>query len=265
MGDYTPAVWPEPVPLVPRKPLDPLGTVLIPPAERPRAVVAPPVAETWAPPPPPAAASPRRRLALPQGREARRRQLIARIRTPLRVCHRIAVVGSGGAGVATLLGTLLAEHRADPVIVLDPTGPGEGEVRTGRLLLRTLPADGDYPRALAEAGGLSPVVLTDATTAPHLAPLADQVIVCEPATPTGARNASAHLDRLGPDATVLFTPPPPGSPTVPTPQLLTHFTPRTRATLTLPTPTSRRARPTYLEAAALIGDAMADRHPPDTP
>ncbi|MGA5824028.1 hypothetical protein ACPC54_40050 [Kitasatospora sp. NPDC094028] len=32
--DCTPAVWPEPVPLVPRRPLDPLGTVLIPPAER---------------------------------------------------------------------------------------------------------------------------------------------------------------------------------------------------------------------------------------
>ncbi|MET8546815.1 hypothetical protein ABZW03_40320, partial [Kitasatospora sp. NPDC004799] len=32
--DYSPTAWPEPVALAPRRPLDPLGTVLIPPAER---------------------------------------------------------------------------------------------------------------------------------------------------------------------------------------------------------------------------------------
>lgn len=32
--DYTPAAWPDPVPLVARRPLDPLGTQLIPSAER---------------------------------------------------------------------------------------------------------------------------------------------------------------------------------------------------------------------------------------
>ncbi|MFJ9693877.1 hypothetical protein [Kitasatospora sp. NPDC101183] len=274
-SDYTPAVWPEPVRLVPRKPLDPLGTVLIPPAERQPAVAAPapfpfpfppPVDATAAPLPPPspvAAAAPRRRLALPRGGEARRRQLVERIRTPLRICHRIAVVGGGGAGVAAVLGGVLAEHRADGVIVLDPSGPGAGDVRNGRLLLRSLPAGSDYRGALAEAVGQFPVVLTDATGAPELASAADQVLICEPASADGARDASAHLDRLGPAAVLLFTPAPPGQRAVPGAQLVSHFTPRCRAALTLATPASLRPRDRhgYLEAAALIGDTMAGRHP----
>ncbi|MFE7595485.1 hypothetical protein ACFU6K_39420, partial [Kitasatospora sp. NPDC057512] len=141
--DHSPAVRPGPVallPPLPPRPLDPLGTVLIPPAERrpstrestvgpssaaplpllppPPPVPAPlPVPLPAAPVPRPDADRPRTlRLALPGGGEARRRRLLDRVRVPLRTRHRIAVLGGPAEGAAAVLGALLAEHRAHPVL-----------------------------------------------------------------------------------------------------------------------------------------------------
>ncbi|MFJ6618743.1 hypothetical protein ACIQOW_14345 [Kitasatospora sp. NPDC091335] len=308
--DYSPAAWPEPVTLRPRHPLDPLGTVLIPPPERqlftrPPAV-GPPSAAPWPPSPPavppaggegartapgpppaptapqPGADSPRsRRLALPGGGEARRRRLLDRVRVPLRACHRIAVLGAPATGVAGVLGALLAEHRADPVLVLSTTGPAGSECRTGgRLVLRCVPPDPAALReALGAAGGHFPVILADTTGADAGTQLAaagqaDQLVLCEQASATGARNTDAlldHLTALGHDglargATTVFTPAPPSARAVADRDLLPHFRARCRGALTLPAhphagPAALRprARLDYLELAALIGDAMAGR------
>ncbi|GAA1988730.1 MinD/ParA family ATP-binding protein [Kitasatospora viridis] len=149
--DYAPDQWPEP--LGPARPLDPLGTVLIPAAVR--AVVAPrptapapaaPAAPATAPRPDPSIglaaelelnADRLVRRRLPRGRrlaaaaerltrggdrERDQGRLVERIRTPLRQAHRIAVLGSApGTGrtvTTTLLGDLLATHRPDRVIAL---------------------------------------------------------------------------------------------------------------------------------------------------
>ncbi|MFD0278113.1 hypothetical protein ACFVHB_29985 [Kitasatospora sp. NPDC127111] len=154
--DYTPAAWPAPVPVTARRPLDPLGTRLIPPAERPLftrdSPAAPSAGPTGEPPRPHAvpartaqplvAASPRpaadrqqprplrtRALRLPftHGGETRRRRLVDRIRTPLLGCHRITVLGRPAdtrrGGVTVALGALLARHRPDHVVVLDLAEP----------------------------------------------------------------------------------------------------------------------------------------------
>ncbi|MEU1285424.1 hypothetical protein [Kitasatospora sp. NPDC005856] len=309
--DYSPAAWPEPVALLPRRPLDPLGTVLIPPAERQlftRApeIQAPPAAPqpllpptptplggsgAWAAPGPaparprPATDHPRtRRLALPGGGEARRRRLVERVRVPLRACHRIAVLGGPAEGAAAVLGALLAEHRADPVLVLSTAGPAGSECRTGgRLVLRSVRPDPAALReALDEAGGHYPVVLADTTAAPAEVQLAaveqaDHLLLCAQASAGGARTADAlldHLTGLGHDglvrgATAVFTPAPATDRPIADRDLLPHFRTRCRGALTLTLPARPQAAPTglrprarldYLELAALLGDAMADRH-----
>ncbi|MFD4656750.1 hypothetical protein ACFWP2_14120 [Kitasatospora sp. NPDC058444] len=307
--DYSPAAWPEPVALLPRRPLDPLGTVLIPPAERQlftRApeIQAPPAAPrpllppappgdsgAWAAPgPPPTRPRPEtdrprtRRLALPGGGEARRRHLVERVRVPLRACHRIAVLGGPAEGAAAVLGALLAEHRADPVLVLSTAGPAGSECRTGgRLVLRSVRPDPAALReALDEAGGHYPVVLADTTGAPAEVQLAavdqaDHLLLCAQASAGGARTADAlldHLTALGHDglvrgATAVFTPAPATDRPIADRDLLPHFRTRCRGALTLPLPTHPQAAPAalrprarldYLELAALVGDAMADRH-----
>ncbi|WP_329569269.1 MinD/ParA family ATP-binding protein [Kitasatospora sp. NBC_01266] len=129
--DYTPASWPEPVPLPARPALNPLGTVLIPPAERtvptarPGEIPGAPAGSGPAPLPAPGspAAQPvppadptlgraaalelsterllrragsrgPRSLRLPfTGGGQEERQRLERIRTPLFGCHRIAVLG----------------------------------------------------------------------------------------------------------------------------------------------------------------------------
>ncbi|MFE9429250.1 MinD/ParA family protein [Kitasatospora sp. NPDC006697] len=156
--DYAPDAWPEP--LGPLRPLDPLGTVLIPPAVR--AVVAPrPTAAPAAAAPAPApqadpslgraadlelSADRLVRRRLPRGRrlaaaaerltrggdrEREPARQAERIRTPLRRAHRVAVLGAGpGTGrtvTTTLLGDLLAAHRPDRVIAL-ALGTGTGPV-----------------------------------------------------------------------------------------------------------------------------------------
>ncbi|MFJ6378977.1 hypothetical protein ACIQI7_03050 [Kitasatospora sp. NPDC092039] len=352
--DYSPAAWPEPVALLPRRPLDPLGTVLIPAAERqlftrvstaealstaprpaapatepparlggtrtapgpppvpavppaPPAPPAPPVLPAQpvlsAPPAPPAPpvlpAQPvlsaplappvqrpgpdrrARRLALPGGGESRRQRLLERIRVPLRDHHRTAVLGGTAEGVAAVLGALLAEHRADPVLVLSTTGPAGSECRTGgRLVLRSVRPDPSALReALGEAAGHYPVVLADTTGAPAEVQLAaadqaDHLVLCAQASATGARTADTlldHLTALGHDglvrgAAAAFTPAPPTDRPIADRDLLPHFRTRCRGALTLPahpraTPAGLRPRALldYLELAALVGDAMADR------
>ncbi|MFF7988838.1 hypothetical protein ACFZDG_03460 [Kitasatospora xanthocidica] len=301
--DYSPAAWPEPVQLRPRAALDPLGTVLIPAPERqlftrgpglpdtPPAPAAPtPVA---GPPPagPPSAGAPpvhraptaphTLRLPLPGG-GARRRHLLDRIRVPLRACHRVAVLGSPAEGLSTVLGAVLAEHRADRVLVLLPGSPPPGGHRTGgRLVVHAVPPDpASFPGTLTELSGHYPVILTDTTASPvDLRPpavgLADQLVLCEPATATGARNADAllsHLTALGHHglvhgAATVFTPAPPTDRPVAARDLLPHFRARCRGAVLLPPHTPAdpaalrpRTRTGYLELAALIGDAMADRH-----
>ncbi|MEU3560548.1 hypothetical protein [Kitasatospora sp. NPDC006786] len=309
--DYSPAAWPEPVALLPRRPLDPLGTVLIPPAERQlftRAQTAePPSAAPSAVPPaePPARHTdtgaapgplpeppaqrpgtdlPRAlRLVLPGGGEARRRRLVERVRVPLRACHRIAVLGGPAEGAAAVLGALLAEHRADPVLVLSTAGPAGSECRTGgRLVLRSVRPDPAAVReALDEARGHYPVVLADTTDAPAEVQLAavdraDQLILCARASADGARTAEDlldHLTALGHEqlargATAVFTPAPPTDRPVAGRDLLLHFRTRCRGALALPLPGRPQAAPAalrprarldYLELAALVGDAMAER------
>ncbi|MEV7773631.1 hypothetical protein [Kitasatospora sp. NPDC086791] len=330
--DYAPAAWPEPVALLPRRPLDPLGTVLIPAPERqlytrsrsaqpppaapaqptpaqpvpvsplPPVPPVPPVSPVSSVPAgpaaragfPPAAAVPDAsaahraptgprglRLALRGGGQARRRQLLDRIRVPLRVCHRIAVLGSPAGGVTTVLGALLAEHRADPVLVLVPGGPYQGERRTaGRLVVQSVPADpAALPATLAELSGHYPVILTDTTASPvDLRPpaveLADQLVVCEPASAGGAGNAASLLDHLtalgrhglaGGAATVFTSAPPTDRPLAER-DLAAYFRTRCRGAVVLPPHTPAdpatlrpRIRTGYLELAALVGDAMADR------
>ncbi|MET8546766.1 hypothetical protein ABZW03_40050 [Kitasatospora sp. NPDC004799] len=222
-----------------------------------------------------------RRLALPGGGETRRRQLLERVRVPLRACHRIAVLGGPADGVAGVLGALLAEHRAEPVLVLSTTGPAGSECRTGGgLVLRSVRPDPAALReALGEAGGDYPVVLTDATGTPAEVQLAaaeqaDHLVLCAQASAAGARTADAlldHLTALGRDglvrgAAAAFTPAPSTERPIADRDLLPHFRTRCRAALTLPAhprpaPAALRprARLDYLELAALIGDAMADR------
>ncbi|MFI2609744.1 hypothetical protein [Kitasatospora sp. NPDC018619] len=335
--DYSPAAWPEPVALLPRGPLDPLGTVLIPPAERrlfsrEPALAAPPAAApapvpptgppAWgglartapgplpvppvppaapappaAPVPPAAPASPAapvppvpparhpgperprpRRLTLPGSAEARRRGLLERVRVPLRACHRIAVLGGPADGLAAALGTLLAEHRAEPVLVLSTTGPAGSECRTGgRLVLRSVAPDpAALRRALDEAGGHYPVILADTAGAPAGVQLAavdhaDQLLLRAQASATGARTADALLDHLTAlgrhdlvhGAAAVFTPAPPAERPIADRDLLPHFRARCRDALTLPHPDPAglrtRTRLDYLELAALVGDAIAER------
>ncbi|MFF4380795.1 hypothetical protein [Kitasatospora sp. NPDC001547] len=320
--DYSPAAWPEPVALLPRRPLDPLGTVLIPAAERqlftrvstaealstaprPAAPATEPPAGLGGtrtapgppplppvPPAPPAPLAPpvqhpgpdrprARRLALPGGGESRRQRLLERIRVPLRDHHRTAVLGGTAEGVAAVLGALLAEHRADPVLVLSTTGPAGSECRTGgRLVLRSVRPDPTALReALGEAACHYPVVLTDTTGAPAEVQLAaadqaDHLVLCAQASATGARTADTlldHLTALGHDglvrgAAAAFVPAPPTDRPIADRDLLPHFRTRCRGALTLPahpraTPAGLRPRALldYLELAALVGDAMADR------
>ncbi|GHF63838.1 hypothetical protein GCM10018790_47200 [Kitasatospora xanthocidica] len=298
--DYSPAAWPEPVELRPRPALDPLGTVLIPAPERqlftrgpglPEAHPAPaaPAPVAWPPPVHRAPTVPRtttlhaRRLPLPGG-GTRHRHLLDRIRVPLRACHRIAVLGSPAEGLTTVLGALLAEHRADQVLVLLPGSPppAAGHGTGGRLVVHAVPPDpASFPGTLTELSGHYPVILTDTTTSPvDLRPpavgLADQLVLCEPATPTGARNADAllaHLTALGHHglvhgAATVFTPAPPTDHPLAARDLLPHFRARCRGAVLLPPHTPAdpatlrpRTRTGYLELAALIGDAIADRHP----
>ncbi|MFJ8622586.1 hypothetical protein ACIRD3_07030 [Kitasatospora sp. NPDC093550] len=299
--DYSPTTWPAPVALRPRQPLDPLGTVLIPAPERQLyargPVGSPPSAPTPTPPPaptrPPAAAPrppveaprppadpPRSRL-LALGGQARRRHLVDRIRVPLRACHRITVLGGPTAGgIAAVLGALLAEHRADTVLVLVPGGPTTSKRHpASRLVLHAAPPDPvALPATLAELSGHYPVILTDTTTSPvDLRPAAvthaDQLVICEPASATGARNAGALLDHLTAlgrhdlvhGAATVFTPAPPTHRAIAERDLLTHFRTRCRGALLLPphtrtTPLRPRSRRAYLELAALIGDTMSTRH-----
>ncbi|MFE7633173.1 hypothetical protein ACFU7Z_04065 [Kitasatospora sp. NPDC057518] len=299
--DYSPAVWPEPVallpplPRLPPRPLDPLGTVLIPPAERRPSTREPAVGPSSAaplpflPPSPPALAPlpappvprldtdrPRTlRLALPGGGEARRRRLLDRVRAPLRTRHRIAVLGGPAEGATALLGALLAEHRAHPVLVLTTAGPAGSECRTGGRVLRSVRPDPAALReALGEADGHYPVVLADTTGAPAEVRLAavehaDRLLLCAPASATGARTADALLDHLAAlghhglarGAVAAFTPAPPTDRPVADRDLLPHFRTRCRAALTLPAAPAAlrsRARLDYLELAALIGDGMAE-------
>ncbi|MFE7525170.1 MinD/ParA family protein [Kitasatospora sp. NPDC057542] len=308
--DYSPAAWPEPVPLLPRSPLDPLGTVLIPPAERqlftrdltvePTSAAPQPAVPPTEPPPggqgawaapgllpaPPAQRPgtdrPRARLLpLPGSGEARRRRLLERVRVPLRACHRIAVLGGPAEGAVTVLGALLAEHRADPVLVLTTAGSAGSECRPGgRLVLRSVRPDPAALReALGESGGHYPVVLADTTGAGAEVQLAavehaDQLVLCAPASAAGARTADAlldHLTALGHDglvrgAAAVFTPAPATDRPIADRDLLPHFRTRCRGALTVPAhphadPAAlrSRARLDYLELAALIGDGMADR------
>ncbi|MFJ4191057.1 MinD/ParA family protein [Kitasatospora sp. NPDC089509] len=133
-----------------QRPLDALGTVLIPPQARPApAVPAPAPLPVPAPVPVPAAPAPapaavpytapaplapaptqaptpapaRLGRLLGRGEQRERERLTALIRTPLHRSFRIAVIGlKGGVGKtsATLgLGSVLAETRADKVVAVD--------------------------------------------------------------------------------------------------------------------------------------------------
>ncbi|MEU9041668.1 MULTISPECIES: hypothetical protein [unclassified Kitasatospora] len=310
--DYSPAAWPEPVALLPRQPLDLLGTVLIPAPERQLFTRGPDTDPATAPQPPtgpatPAAAAPpaaiaavaavaapdtpalrrapagprTRRLTLPGSAETRRRHLLDRIRVPLRACHRIAVLGSPTEGITTVLGALLAEHRADPVLVLVPGGPAQGEHRTaGRLVVHAVQPDpATLPATLTELSGHYPVILADTTASPvdlrlPAVELAHQLVLCEPSSATGAHNANTLLDHLTAlghhglvhGAATVFTPAPPADRPIAERDLLTHFRTRCRGAVALPphnpadpTTLRPRTRDGYLELAALIGDAMADR------
>ncbi|MEV7354046.1 hypothetical protein [Kitasatospora sp. NPDC091276] len=314
--DYTPAAWPEPVPLLPRQPLDPLGTVLIPPAERRLFTRAPaPQAQPPAPPgdptptallavptPSPAtapaarqdrAAHPRAlRLPFGGGTEARRRRLVERIRTPLRSCHRIALLGRPAGGVPVTLGALLAQHRPDPVIVLDLADASRvshadrrilDRSAAGRLDILAVRPDTPGPAfrdALTDLSGRYPMILSDTTAAAGdvqltAVELADQLVICEHASADGARNASALIDHLTfrghgdlvRGGTVVFVPSPPTERPVADRQLLAHFRTLCRDVVLLPAHAPGipgRLRPhthlAYLELAALVGDALAIRH-----
>ncbi|MGW1177742.1 hypothetical protein ACWD4P_28970 [Kitasatospora sp. NPDC002543] len=319
--DYSPATWPEPVALRPRHPLDPLGTVLIPPAERrlftraatggPAPAAAFPTAAlpvvtlptaalpTAAPAAVPVMTAPgpllapparypgpedrprTRRLTLPGGTEARRQRLLERVRVPLRARHRIAVLGDpteeGTVALGALLGGLLAEHRAHPVLVLSTTGTPGNEFRTGsRLVLRSVKPDPAALRqALDEADGHYPVVLADTAGAPPEVQLTaaghtDHLLLHARTCATGARTTDAlidHLTALGHGhlvhgAVAAFTPAAPTDRPVADRDLLPHFRTRCRGALALPhTAPGRRPRTRldHLELAALVGDAMAER------
>ncbi|MFJ3216376.1 MinD/ParA family protein [Kitasatospora sp. NPDC086801] len=307
--DYTPAAWPEPVPLLPRQPLDPLGTVLIPPTERrlfartpaPKAklpgapaLTAVPAAPALAPAAAPAArqegaAHPRAlRLPFGGGTEARRRRLVERIRTPLRSCHRIALLGRPAEGVPVTLGALLAQHRPDPVIVLDLADAARvshadrrilDRSAAGRLDILAVRPDTPGPAfrdALTDLSGRYPMILSDTTAAAGdvqltAVELADQLVICEHASADGARNASALIDHLTSrghgdlvrGGTVVFAPSPPTERPVADHQLLAHFRTLCRDVVLLPAHTPGapgRLRPhthlAYLELAALVGDAL---------
>ncbi|MFB7911515.1 MinD/ParA family protein [Kitasatospora sp. NPDC056076] len=149
-----------------RRPLDSLGTVLIPPQARPApATPATPAAPALlAPPPPPyapplpapapvpapvaAPPAPARRprllgagLGLGRGEQRERERLEALIRTPLHRSFRIAVIGlKGGVGKtsATLgLGSVLAQTRSDKVVAVD-ANPDTGTL--SRRIRRESPA-----------------------------------------------------------------------------------------------------------------------------
>lgn len=129
--DYSPAAWPEALPLpagllVPALPLQTVQSV---PRSDPALGRA--AAEELSPERLLRAPSPRglrgRRFPFGGGEQDERRR-IDTIRTPLHGCHRITVIGrtdgESRTAVARALGSVLATHRADRVIAVGAVGPG---------------------------------------------------------------------------------------------------------------------------------------------
>jgi MinD-like ATPase involved in chromosome partitioning or flagellar assembly len=164
---------------------------------------------------------PSRDLRFPFGRDQAAR-LAERVRTPLRRCYRVAVLGhtaaTGRTVTTAVLGALLATNRHDRVIALDlgtDAAPAPRPEPATRQDLRRLAAqrpgglellaaaasdEPGYRQLLESVAGQYPLVLSDTGAAPAAVraavATADQLVVCTGASVRGAAGTEGLLDWL---------------------------------------------------------------------